>query len=192
MIQEIWRDIPRYEEFYEVSSLGQVRSKPRYVMHSRGKSRCFRKSRILKGVPDRDGYLNVPLSKFGSNVTYRVHRLVAQVFLDNPNDYPIVNHKDLDKQNNCVDNLEWCTQQYNCMHATANGHKSNLSSEMRKKVSQAAARKLSKPMMCVTTGQIFPSLTDASIEMHLAQDTIVRSAKYGLPLKCGLVFKYLL
>lgn len=97
-----WRPIAGYEGLYEVSDDGRVRTR---------KSGHYR-LRKIKTNPIT-GYCELALNKDGVSKTHRVHRLVAQAFLDNPDDLPCVNHKDENKQNNCVDNLEWCTVKYN-------------------------------------------------------------------------------
>lgn len=99
--QIIWSDIPNYEGLYQISNTGLVKS----FYHN--------KSKILKPGVDRDGYLLVVLCKNTTHTTHKVHRLVAQAFLPNPDNYPQINHKDENKQNNMVDNLEWCDNKYN-------------------------------------------------------------------------------
>lgn len=101
---EIWRDIEGYEGLYQVSNLGRVKSL--------GNDKT-KKEKILSQYENKNGYLYVNLCKDGKMKTFRVHRLVANAFIPNPNGYRCVNHKDEDKTNNCVDNLEWCTHQYN-------------------------------------------------------------------------------
>lgn len=108
-MEEIWKDISGYEGKYQVSSLGRVKS----LNYNRTK-----KEKILKGGKDNVGYLSIRLCKEGKPKTYRVHRLVAESFIDNPHNYPIINHKDEDKTNNCIENLEWCTQKYNNTYGT--------------------------------------------------------------------------
>lgn len=99
---EIWRKIDEYPD-YCVSNLGRVKS---YRYPSKGK--------ILKGKIDKDGYQRILLySEPGVRKMLAVHRLVAQAFIPNPHNYPIINHKDEDKGNNRADNLEWCTVLYN-------------------------------------------------------------------------------
>lgn len=98
-MQEIWKAITDYENLYEVSNIGRVKN--------------IRTGRILKPGIDRYGYYNVGLCKNGKQKTKNVHRLVAQEFLPNPDNLPCVNHKDENKLNNRVDNIEWCTVSYN-------------------------------------------------------------------------------
>jgi len=115
---EEWKSISGYEGYYEVSNLGRVRSIERLVPHARyGTTK--QQSKILRPAID-DGYFKVALSKDRTLRSMRVHRLVAAAFVDNPNDYTEVNHKDGDKLNNQVSNLEWCTRSQNVKHAFDN------------------------------------------------------------------------
>ncbi len=112
MEQENWSPVFGYESSHEVSDFGRVRSKRRKVFAGkRGKERTS-KEIILKPA-NLNGYLLVNLRFGGKQKTHLVHRLVAKAFLPNPEDLPVVNHKDFDKKNNKVDNLEWCTQKHN-------------------------------------------------------------------------------
>ena len=102
-MNEEWRPVPGYEGIYEVSDLGNVRSK-RYG--------------TLKPIPLPNGYLRVHLCNKGSKRIKTVHRIVALAFLPNPNNYPCINHKDENRANNNVDNLEWCTYKHNNDYGT--------------------------------------------------------------------------
>ena len=104
-MEEIWKDKKDYEGHYQVSNLGRV------------KSIKFGKEIILK-QHIRGGYYSVVLSKNGILKIFKVHRLVAEVFLPNPNNYKEVNHKDENKANNVVTNLEWCDRKYNQNYGT--------------------------------------------------------------------------
>lgn len=115
-LNEIWRPIKGYEGLYEVSNLGRVRSLDRWCSHRRGKQ--LKKGKILLGGKDYDGYRLVLLYKEGKRKTFKVHRLVAEAFIPNPNNLPQVNHKDENKLNNSVDNLEWCDAKYNSNYGT--------------------------------------------------------------------------
>lgn len=116
---EIWKDIFE-NNYYQVSSLGRVKSKARKVPHSMCGEVSI-KERILKPAKDAKGYLRVALAKGRALKTYKVHRLVAQAFVDNPEKKPQVNHIDGNKQNNCLLNLEWVTNKENAIHAAKNG-----------------------------------------------------------------------
>lgn len=107
---EIWRDIADFEGLYQVSNLGRVKSKN--YRHTTGQER------VLKPVKDRYGYLRVDLCKDGKVKNMKVHRLVAQAFIPNPNNWPQVNHRDEIKSNNSVENLEWVTASYNTNYGT--------------------------------------------------------------------------
>lgn len=111
MEQEIWRDIKGYEGKYQVSNLGNVRS----LMYHNAKG--IKRISLLKPATDGKGYLRCALSKNNILTTFKVHRLVAQAFIPNPNNYPQINHIDGNKKNNKVDNLEWCTNSINQIHA---------------------------------------------------------------------------
>ncbi|WP_207758096.1 NUMOD4 domain-containing protein [Clostridium botulinum] len=111
---EIWKDIVGYEGIYQVSNRGNVRSLNR--LDSAGHKL---KGRIRKFKQNKDGYFEISLCKDGERGYYRVHRLVALAFLDNPSKFPLVNHKDCNRTNNIVSNLEWCTEQYNVTYSDA-------------------------------------------------------------------------
>lgn len=104
-----------YDNLYCVNPCGTVMS-PSYV----DKSGMLRKSRALSSVKRGKGYCCVGLIKNGKQVHVSVHRLVAEAFIPNPKNLPQVNHKDGNKENNHVSNLEWCTNQENAIHAFAN------------------------------------------------------------------------
>ena len=105
---EIWRDIEGYEGLYQVSNCGRVRSLK------------FGKERILNPVKIGSGYLQVGLYKNEKQKKFKVHRLVAKAFIPNPNNLPEINHRDEDKTNNKVVNLEWCSSKYNINYGTRN------------------------------------------------------------------------
>ena len=114
---EVWKDIPGYEGYYQVSNLGRVKSIPRKVYCNGGFH--ISKERILKQDKNKSGYWRTHLLKDGIAKTPLVHRLVALAFIPNPNNYPDINHKDENPANNCVNNLEWCTEKYNMNYGTA-------------------------------------------------------------------------
>lgn len=121
-MNEIWKDIKGYEGLYQVSNLGNVRSVDRIVL--RNGIQVPRKGKILNQIKFGD-YLTVHLSKNGIKKHFRIHRLVAEAFLSNPDNLPIVNHKDYNVFNNNVDNLEWCSYKYNNNYGSRNQKLSN-------------------------------------------------------------------
>lgn len=110
METEIWKAHPDIVEI-EVSTLGNVRTIDRVT--SGEKRTRFTKGRVLKQSSQKGGYLKVGIKVDGKSTTKNIHRLVAQTFLSNPDNLPYVNHKDCDRTNNNVENLEWCTASYN-------------------------------------------------------------------------------
>lgn len=102
---EEWKDIKGYESLYKISNYGNIKS-------------YHKKEKLLKLNTDKNGYVIVALSKNGKKHYFKLHRLVAQTFIDNPNNYPQINHKDENKRNNNVNNLEWCTSKYNNNYGT--------------------------------------------------------------------------
>lgn len=107
---EFWVRHPEFV-FIEGSSFGRVRTIDRYV--KQGNAEHFVKGRILKPQYNRSGYMYVYFRVNGKGINKKVHRLIAECFLPNPDNLPQVNHKDSDRTNNCVSNLEWCTSEYN-------------------------------------------------------------------------------
>lgn len=116
---EIFRDIPEFKGLYMVSNYGRVIGLPRVTICKNGQTRKC-KSQIIKPTLTGHGYYKVSLQKNRKRYQKKVHRLVAEAFIPNPNNYSQVNHKDEDKTDNCVDNLEWCTNKYNHNYGTRN------------------------------------------------------------------------
>lgn len=108
---EIWKDIEGYEGLYPVSNMGRIRSLDRIKPNSGGQ---IAKGKIKSIVDNGNGYKIVNLYKGGTSRMKYVHRLVAEAFLANTHNYPQINHKDENKNNNKLTNLEWCSSEYNC------------------------------------------------------------------------------
>lgn len=143
---EIWLPIEGYENLYEVSNLGRVRRLESVVTNKNG-VKLKVPGKLLKPGTNTCGYLLVNLCKNGIRRNFLIHRLVSQAFLPNPDKKPQVNHLSEDKQNNSVENLEWCSAKENTNYGTRN---------------KRASEKLSKPVLCIELNQIFPSLTEAA------------------------------
>lgn len=162
-MNEIWKPVVGYEGLYEVSNLGRVKS---LNYNHTGKEG------LLSLVPDKNGYSKVGLCKNGKRKPYYVHRLVAEAFIPNPNNLPEVNHK-IDnfehRSDNRVENLEWCTAEYNSNYGSRN---KRISKKM-KGSKNPTARKVK----CVTTNEIFDTLTEAYEEYNVNQGNICECCK---------------
>jgi len=118
-MEEIWRPIPDYEGYYEISNTGKIKSLTRTITDINGRSFTLTGKEKIPYI-DAEGYYIIGLSKDGIKKNLKVHRLVALTFIPNPKNLPFVNHKDENKLNNNINNLEWCTQEYNNAYGTRN------------------------------------------------------------------------
>ena len=170
---EIWKDIKGYEGLYQVSNMGRVKS---FNYKNTGKEG------ILNGSKNKRGYKIVHLCKNGKANHYLVHRLVAIVFIPNPNNYPEVNHIDENKTNNYVDNLEWCDGKYNLNYGTRNkrisknrkgkcagkehpNYGKSRSKETTQKMSENSTNKTK--VINLDTGEIFDSMREAGDKYNM-------------------------
>lgn len=110
---EIWKDVCGFEGLYQISSYGRIKS-----LHYYGGDRV----EILKPARDKNGYLTIGVWKDGKRYSKKMHRLVAEAFIPNPDNLPQINHKDEDRENNFVENLEWCTNKYNVNYGNHSLH----------------------------------------------------------------------
>lgn len=151
---EQWKNIEGYEGLYQVSNEGRIKSLHREIIYKDGRKKVL-EERILHNFISDLGYYHVMLSKDGVSKRYKVHRLVAKAFIPNPDNLPVINHKDENPKNNVVENLEWCTQGYNVHYGTMieRGRKKQLNREDK-----------SKPLdkIDMTTGEILESFKSAS------------------------------
>lgn len=174
-MKEIWKDIQGYENLYQVSSMGRVKS----LNYKR-----TGKERILNPQKDKNNYLKVSLSKEEKIKQYFVHRLVAQAFIPNPDNLPQVNHKDENPNNNCVDNLEWCTQKYNINYGTrlercSKAHKGRKHTQEHNERMGKAHR---KPILQLSKSENiilgkYNSVTQASKELNINRGNISSCCK---------------
>lgn len=157
MEEEIWKDIPDYEGLYQISNLGRVKSLKRFV---NGKvNNCHPvKERILKTPIGSAGYKKCDLSKNGKINTVNVHRIMAILFIPNPFNLTQINHKDSDRANNNLSNLEWVSPSYNVQHGWNNGR---ISSQLGKFGSLSHC---AKPVIQYTKENVFVAEFGSIIE----------------------------
>lgn len=168
-MEEIFKDIEGYEE-YQISNFGRVKS----LNYNR-----TGKEKILKSYSNTDGYLQVDLYKQGKRKGFKIHRLVADTFLDNPNNYEEVNHIDEDKTNNHVTNLEWCTHFYNMNYGTRTDRAKD-----KQKIAQC------KKVLCITTNTIYNSIKEASQILNISSSNICYCCNGKRKTCGGLKWKY--
>ncbi len=145
----MWKDIKGYEGNYQVNTKGQIKN--------------LQKDNVLIGYTNNRGYQMVHLRKGNTNKLCSIHRIVATAFIPNPLNLPEVNHKDENKTNNCVDNLEWCTRKYNTNYGT---HNKRISDTKRNNTYNT------KPVQCVETKIIYPSVREAERQTKIDNSQI--------------------
>lgn len=155
-IKEQWKPIDEFP-IYSVSNQGRVRNDKRNY--------------ILQGGYDRDGYRQVTISYNGKQYNRRICRLVALAFIPNPNSLQQVNHKDENKENDCVHNLEWCTAQYNNNY----GHRTS---------------KTRRSIQCIETKEIFEGIRLAARHINISHSTIRIACKNSNKTAGGYHWKY--
>lgn len=174
---EIWKDIPEYEGIYQVSNKGRVKSLARQIRYKNGKI-INRKERILKKT-NINGYLHVPLSQNGKSTHKYIHRLVAQAFLDNYSEDLEINHKDFNRRNNNVENLE-CITKYENMKYSHNNNRFPYPPPQEPKA-----------IMCLNDNKFFGSIKEASEYYKIHTSLICNQLKGRNKQTHGKKFEYI-
>lgn len=178
-MEEVWKDVVGYEGRYLVSNLGNVFS-CEHVGRNQFGATFLIPGRLLSQATHRQGYKYVSID----NKIRLIHRLVAQAFIPNPNNYRCVNHKDEDKANNRVDNLEWCTHKYNSNYGTYNERISKL---------HINHEGLSAPVLCLLNGKVvaeYPSMQEAFRQTGALQPNILKCCQGKRHTAAGFGWQY--
>lgn len=154
---EQWKPIQNYDGKYWVSNLGNIKN-------STG---------LMKPAKSSNGYMHITLSKNGERRTMSVHRIVAEAFVENtnPSVNNVVNHKDESRDNNCADNLEWCTQQQNLLYGT---YPSRNSQSRKALFANRDNNWRCIEVVCLNNGERFRSITDASEKYDIDKSSIAK------------------
>ena len=177
---EVWKPIEGYEGIYDVSNYGRVKSLQLTIHNSGTKGGVYtiREKILTPRVNEkRNGYCEISLHKNGQEKRFKVHRLVATAFISNPQHLPEVNHKDGNKLNNSVSNLEWVTSKQNKEHAWLN---KLINSDHRK-----------RPIKCNETGICFESIVQASKLLKCDRSSIFRVLSEEKEKTKGMSFSYI-
>jgi hypothetical protein len=158
IIEEKWKDIQGFEGYYLISSKGRVMSLDRAIKRPGPRGNTKVRSRILKNRDNGRGYATVALHKNELRRYAKVHRLVAEAFVPNPDNCATVNHKDGNKANNCAENLEWCSFSDNTAHAIRTG------------IHNAAKER--RAIVCIETGKTYQSIRAAALDLNVLPGSI--------------------
>lgn len=156
--EEVWKDVLGYEGLYQVSNLGRIKSLPK-------KDGFYNLPEHIKKQHITNKYYAVSLNKNGKCKNTHVHRLVAKAFLPNPNNLPQVNHKDENKLNNNIENLEWCSAKYNVNYGNCIAKRAKTQRDTKCQINNKGT---SRPIICKESNIIFPSIREA--ERYLCID----------------------
>jgi len=171
-IMENWKDIKGYEGLYQISDKGVVKGVDRVLSYNANKTKQW-KGKVIKTIVDHLGYCRVSLCKNGSVKTGKIHRLVAEAFLNGEGH---INHKDGNKLNNDVNNLEFCTNKENLHHAFISGLR---------------PKKYLRTIVCNETQELFTCQMDVARKIHLSSVMVSTHLKGNTSHLRGLTYKYI-
>ena len=173
-MEEIWKPIPGYEDYYEASSLGRIKRLAGWRNGRWGK--IYVEEKLLTPHDCGRGYCQVKFCVNGIRSQPSLHRLIAMTFIPNPSNLPQVNHKDGNKLNNNVENLEWCTCAENSQH--------------RSRVLKKWVGHPKKPVRCIDTDEVYESSHHASRALDISQGAIFSACQGKMNKAGGLRFEF--
>lgn len=179
---EQWKPISGYEGLYEISNKGRVKTLLRKYYAGHGNNQEFEiKEAFLKQVKSKTGgYMVATLTKNAKSKKIKVHRLVAEAFIENPEGKPFVNHIDFDPKNNNLNNLEWCTQSENMLHSSKMNRLNRIGNKNYK----------SKRILCISTGIMYDGLHECSRQMNIHYQNINKVCRGVRNYAGGHTFKF--
>ena len=186
LADEYWKDVVGYEGIYKVSNLSRLKtvSREKKVLRNAKEVNIQVVEKLLTGQINSCGYKVFGLTKNNKYKVNSLHRIVALAFIPNPNNYDTVNHKDGNKLNNSIDNLEWCTQRENVIHAWRTGLSKpyqrikgikGVRGKLKKPIYDSPDKyHMAKKVICLKTGKIYGSVKSASVDINIRKETLAR------------------
>jgi hypothetical protein len=173
---EIWLPVVGYEDYYEVSNMGRIRSLRRTI-YTKDRKTKNKPSVILDPKPNPYGYKIVSIRVNNIRKCIMVHRLVAMAFIKNEHSKPFVNHKDRNRSNNHVENLEWCTQSENVLHGWLTRPKDEVQKQKKKIAERASKIKgdkhpQSNPLINTTNGRVYANIREAAEDLGIKMQNL--------------------
>lgn len=166
---EEWKEVYGYDYLFEVSNQGRIRTK---YYNNKGYQKDYRE---IIPLDNGHGYLRLNIKRNRKQITVYIHKLVAEYFIDNPNGYTEINHKDENKLNNSADNLEWCVHKYNANYGTAKYRR---------------AEKARKRIRCIENGKVYASMSKAAADVNVGI-TAISNCLNGRSKSCaGYTWEY--
>lgn len=184
MKEEIWKDIAEYEGLYQVSNLGHVRSLDRVIKYTNRRV-VHAKSKIISGFIKKNGYISVDLYKDNKRKKFHLHRLVGAAFIPNPENKPQINHKDENKSNNSVDNLEWMTAKENINYGTRKEKHIKATTNH-----PSSSKSISQYTLTGELIEIFPSAKEIERALGFPSTSIIRCCRHRKNIQTCHGFKW--
>ena len=180
---EVWKPVVGYEAYYSISNYGRLRSNTRRTKSTDGRN-TLHYGKIVKLSTNKGGYLDFRISIEGRLISVVIHRLVAMAFIPNPENLPMVNHKDENPANNCAHNLEWCTNVYNINYKdTQKRHSESLRKVLRDRTYKVHQYSLDGNLIATYRGK--KEIVDAGF----SYDAVVHCCKHITNTACGYIWR---